>query len=179
MHRNGTVLQNPQNEAVKINGKFVMYVNDGLVAYSSDLINWKSKKAVKTWPGGECCKAITDYSDTCLDNIVLITGGGNCGNGSDNGTEWGQDHFYAIGEILLSKKNPENPIEILKRPVLYAEEKYPWEFGKSVEDPTKEISKFADCIFLNAVTRYNGKWWVYYGGSEVYTCLATSLDLNK
>jgi predicted GH43/DUF377 family glycosyl hydrolase len=179
MHRNGTVLQNPQNVAVKVNGKFIMYANSGIVAYSSDLIHWESKKAVRDWPGGECCKAITDYSNSSSDNIVLITGGGHCGNGFDNNTEWGQDHFYAIGEILLSKKNPEKPIETLKRPVLFAEKKYPWESGKSVEDPTKQISQYTDCIFLNAVTRYKGKWWVYYGGSEVYTCLATAPVLNK
>ena len=37
-HRNGVVLQNPHNEAVKVDGKYIMYLNDGLIAYSDDLI---------------------------------------------------------------------------------------------------------------------------------------------
>ena len=44
----------------------------------------------------------------------------------------------------------------------------------TAEAPHKPISSFADCIFFNGLTRHRGKWWLYYGGSEYYTCLATS-----
>ena len=51
IHRNPVVLQTPDNEAVKANGKFVMYLDYGLVAYSDDLIHWTSKKVANPWPG--------------------------------------------------------------------------------------------------------------------------------
>jgi predicted GH43/DUF377 family glycosyl hydrolase len=160
IHRNPCVLQNPNNEAVKINGKFVMYINDGLIAYSDDLIHWESKEIDEFWPGGEGCFAVTDYSEEHPDKIVLFTGGHHTG------------HFYAVGEVLFSKGNPEKALDWLPRPVLVAEEKYPWEDARSAENRDQLVSCFRDCIFFTGITRHNGKWWAYYGGSEVYTCLA-------
>ncbi|BBH24262.1 glycosylase [Paenibacillus baekrokdamisoli] len=160
IHRNPCVLQNPDNEAVSINGQFVMYINDGLIAYSDDLLHWESEELSEFWPGGEGCFAVTDYSDEHPDQIVLFTGGHHTG------------HFYAVGEVLLSKDNPGKPLEWLPRPVLIAEEKYPWENARSVSNPDTIISYFRDCIFFTGITRYEGKWMAYYGGSEVYTCLA-------
>lgn len=96
-HRNGVVLQNPQNEAVKVNGKYIMYLNDGLIAYSDDLITWESRENLHRWPGDEGCFALCDHADSDPDRIVLFTGGNHTG------------HFYAIGEVLLSKKTRRNP----------------------------------------------------------------------
>ena len=56
-HRDGIVLANPKNEAVKVNGKYVMYINDRLIAYSDDLIKWESHENPNKWPGGEPCFA--------------------------------------------------------------------------------------------------------------------------
>lgn len=165
-HRNAVVLQGPTNEAVKLNGKFVMYINGGLMAYSDDMIHWESKEIGKEpdFPGGECSFALTDYDSKYPDNIILFTGGNHTG------------HFYAVGEVLFSKKNPEKPVAYLPRPVLAANPKFPYEHGFSAEAPFKPVSSFADCIFFNGLTKYKGKWWFYYGGSEYYTCLATSID---
>jgi predicted GH43/DUF377 family glycosyl hydrolase len=165
-HRNGVVLQNPKNEAVKVNGKFIMYLNDGLMAYSEDLIKWESFENSNKWPGGEGCFALCDHADSDLDRIVLFTGGNHTGN------------FYAIGEVLFSKKDPAKPIEYLPSPVLKANPHYPYENGYTCRAPFKPISSFSDCIFLNGITLHDGKWWVYYGGSEYYTCLATSKYKN-
>lgn len=163
-HRNGVVLHNPENEAVKVNGKFVMYINDGLMAYSDDLINWESFEVAEEnrFPGGEGCVALTDHDPENPDDIILFTGGNHTGN------------FYAVGEVLFSKDNPEKPLDYLPRPVMTADPKIPWENGFSAEDPDKMVSAFADCIFFNALTKHDGKWWMYYGGSEYYTCLATA-----
>lgn len=163
-HRNAVVLQNPNNEAVKVNGKFVMYINFGLMAYSTDMIHWVSKEIGKEadFPGGECSFALTDYGAQKSDNIILFTGGNHTG------------HFYAVGEVLFSKKNPEKPVSYLPAPVLTANPKFPYEHGFEVNAPYKPISSFSDCIFFNGLTRYKGKWWFYYGGSEYYTCLANS-----
>lgn len=162
-HRNGVVLQNPKNEAVKVNGKYIMYLNDGLIAYSDDLIKWESRENPNKWPGGEGCFALCDHTSADPNRIVLFTGGNHTGN------------FYAIGEVLLSKKDPTKAIEYLPAPVLKANPHYPYENGFTSLAPFKPISSFSDCIFLNGITLHNGKWWVYYGGSEYYTCLATSI----
>lgn len=163
-HRNAVVLHNPENEAVRVNGKFVMYINDGLMAYSDDLINWESKAVAEEnrFPGGEGCLALAGYDDKNPDNILLFTGGNHTGN------------FYAVGEVLFSKKDPEKPLKYLPRPMLAADPKIPWENGFSADEPGKMVSAFSDCIFFNALTRHKGKWWLYYGGSEYYTCLATA-----
>jgi len=164
IHRNAVVVQNPDNEAVKIGGRFVMYLNNGLVAYSDDLIHWESYEVEDLWPGGEGCFAITDYSEGHKDKIVLFTGGHHTG------------HFYAIGEVLFTKENPEKPPEWLLRPILYAEPKYPWEDGSSAEPPYRPVSYWRDTIFLTGMTKYNDKWYIYYGGSECYTCLAIAKE---
>ena len=162
IHRNPVVLQNSSNEAVQINGKFVMYINNGLVAYSDDLLNWESNEITHHWPGGEGCFAVTDHNPDSPEDIVLFTGGHHTG------------HFYAIGEVLFSKHNPEKPIEWLPRPVLNAEKKYPHEDGFSTEKPHQFVSCWADTVFFTGMTQHNNRWLMYYGGSEYYTCLATA-----
>ncbi len=74
IHRNAVVLQNPRNEAVKVNGKYVMYINDRLIAYSADMVHWESRDNSHHWPGGECCFALADYNPQRPDDIVLFTG---------------------------------------------------------------------------------------------------------
>lgn len=165
-HRNAVVLQNKHNVATKVNGKFVMYINDGLMAYSDDMINWESKEIKDTWPGGEGCFALSDFDSADPDKIVLFTGGNHTGN------------FYAAGQVLFSKKDAEKPLQYLPRPFLAAETSIPWENGFSVEDKKKSVSSFSDCIFFNGLTFHKGKWWLYYGGSEYYTCLATATELK-
>ena len=160
IHRNACVLQNPQNEAVRVDGKFVMYINNGIIAYSDDLIHWESKKVESFWPGGEGCFALADYRDAAANDILLFTGGHHTG------------HFYAIGEVRLSKDNPEHAIDWLLRPVLVADPQFSWEDCRNPENPNELVSSYRDTIFFTGLTSYGGKWRVYYGGSEVYTCLA-------
>lgn len=160
IHRNAVVLQSPENEAIRVNGKFVMYINDGLIAYSDDMIHWESRDNPNTWPGGEGCFALAGHNPDRPEDIVLFTGGNHTG------------HFYAVGEVLLSLSDPEHPLAWLPRSPLFAERKYPYENGFDALPPHTPLSSFADCIFFNGLTRFNGKWWVYYGGSEYYTCLA-------
>jgi predicted GH43/DUF377 family glycosyl hydrolase len=159
-HRNAVVLQNPENEAVSVDGKFIMYINEHLLATSPDMIHWTSHENTNRWPGGECCFALADHDPQRPDDIILFTGGAHTG------------HFYAVGEVRLSKKDPMKPLAWLPRSPLFAETKYPYENGFTAEAPHRLISSFSDCIFFNGLTRSDGKWWLYYGGSEYYTCLA-------
>lgn len=162
-HRNAVVLQDPHNKAVRAsNGQFVMYIDDGLIAYSADMVHWESHQNEHHWPGGECCFALADYDSEHPGSIVHFTGGAHTG------------HFYAVGEVLLSKRDPETPLRWLPRSPLFAEKKFPYENGFSADAPHQMISSFADCIFFNGLTQHQGKWWIYYGGSEYYTCLATA-----
>jgi len=162
IHRNACVLQNPANEAVKVNGRFVMYINNGLIAFSDDMLNWQSEKVDTTWPGGEGCFALTDYSRKDPNRILLFTGGHHSG------------HFYAIGEVLLSKNNPRQPLAWLPHPVLTADEQIPYENGLSAAEPHDPVSRWRHTVFFTGMTLHKGKWMVYYGGSEYYTCLATA-----
>ncbi len=161
-HRNPVILQTPHNEAARVNGKFVMYLNHGLIAYSEDLLHWESRDVAEPWPGGENCFALVDWSESYKDNILVFTGGAHSG------------HFYAVGEVLLDRAQPEQALEWLPRPILYADPQIPWENGRSARPPHNHVSQMLDCIFFNGMTLHNDQWWVYYGGSEVYTCLATA-----
>ncbi|MGD0226575.1 MAG: hypothetical protein ABSF71_29970 [Terriglobia bacterium] len=161
IHRNPVVLQNPDNEPVKANGKYVMYLDSGLMAFSGDLVHWTSKKVSNPWPGGENCVALADWNPKYADNILLFTSGHHSG------------HFYAVGEVLLDRNDPEKAIAWLPRPIFTAEAKYPWEDGKAAQPPHARISSFHDTIFFTGFMRHAGQWWMYYGGSEYYTCLAT------
>ncbi len=166
-HRNGIVLRDPYGEAVKINGQFVMYLNDALIAYSSDLLHWESHDNPNKWPGGEGCMAICNHMSSDSDRIILFTGGNHTGR------------FYAIGEVLLSKKNPEKPVAYLPSPVLTANPRYPYEHGFAADFPYQPISEFSDCIFFNGIVLHENMWMIYYGGSEYYTCMATAPYKNE
>jgi predicted GH43/DUF377 family glycosyl hydrolase len=156
------VVQDPQNNAVRLNGKFVMHINDGLIAYSDDLINWESEEIADLWPGGEGCFALAEHDANRPEDVVLFTGGHHHG------------HFYAIGQVLFSEREPAKALSYLPRPMLAADPEIPHESGRRAQLPHEEISDFRDCIFFNGLTRHRGMWWLYYGGSEYYTCLATA-----
>jgi len=162
-HRNGVVVQDPHNNAVRVNGKFVMYINDGLIGYSDDLVHWESDEiAHDLWPGGEGCFALAGHDPARPDDVVLFTGGHHHG------------HFYAIGQVLFDQRDPTRAVAYLPRPMLTADPSIPHESGRRPEPPHERVSSFRDCIFFNALTRHAGQWWLYYGGSEYYTCLATA-----
>lgn len=160
IHRNACVLQNPDNVAVSVGGKYIMYINNGLLGYSEDMLHWESREIGLLWPGGEGCFALADYDEGNPDNILLFTGGHHSG------------HFYAIGEVLFHKGDPAKPIDWLKRPILYSSPEVPYEQGYSCNDPRRIVSAWQDTVFFTGMTRYNGEWFCYYGGGEYYTCLA-------
>lgn len=160
-HRNPCVLSNVRNEAVRdAEGRFVMYLNDGLVAYSRDLLHWEPRDTDGVWPGGEGCFALADFHKDRPDDILLFTGGHHTG------------HFYAVGEVLLSKKAPGKPVDWLMRPVLSANPEIPWENGMSDEAEPRPVSYWRDTVFFTGMTEFRGKLLLTYGGSEYYTCIA-------
>ena len=163
IHRNPCVLQNPNNEAVRDKkGRFVMYINDGLIAFSEDLIHWESGEMTSLFPGGEGCFALAEYDPANPDAVILFTGGHHTG------------HFYAVGEVLFDLADCTSPIEWLRRPVITADPSIPWEDGKLKDAPHRKCSHFCDTIFFTGMTQVENKLYMYYGGSEYYTCLCTA-----
>lgn len=158
IHRNPCVLQDADNRPVRdAAGRYVMYIDNNLIAFSDDLVHWTSEEIPDFMPGGECCFALARSRD-----IILFTGGHHSG------------HFYAVGEILLSIDDPKKPIEWLEKPVLIADPEIPWEDGKLINPPHPYCSPFSDTIFFTGLTLWEGKLHCYYGGGEFYTCLATA-----
>ena len=157
--KSGTIVQNPENEAVRINGRFVMYVlesygtfHNDWIAYSDDLINWDIKKFTPRL-GGESCLAVTDYRDGPGGDIVLFYAGNL--NGQADKVSWDYPEssykvYYAINQALFSRDRPEKLIDVLRKPVL------------------KPVRPYADttwngCMFSQALTKHKEKWWLYYG----------------
>ena len=161
IHRNAAIMQNTKNEAVRVNGKFTMFINDGIIAYSEDMIHWKSETLNAAFAGGECSFAVCDYDADNPDNVILFTGGANAGR------------HYAVGEVLFNKHDLKTPVEWLPRPVIYTEPQYPWENCWMIDGKTPN-SGWYDTVFLTYLTLHEGKWYAYYGGSEYYSCLATA-----
>ena len=89
-----------------------MYINGHIIGRSKDLLHWESTPLETPGPGGVLRPA--DYSNDPED-ILLFTGGHH------------SSHFYAIGEVQFSKRDPESPLTWLPRPVLHAELCYPHE----------------------------------------------------
>ena len=160
--KSGTIVQNPNNEAVRIQGKFVIYLlesygdfHNDWIAYSDDLLHWDAKR-ISPLLGGESCIAITDYQGP-NDDIVLFYAGNLLGKG-DNLTHLSWDQTmsgspvkYAINEALFSREDPEHLLDVLEIPLLKPQAPY--------EDAT-----WKDCMFMQGLTRHQGRWWLYYGG---------------
>lgn len=127
-----------------------MYINSGLMAFSTDMIHWESKEIGKepNFPGGECSFALADYDKSQPDSIILFTGGNHTG------------HFYAVGEVLFSKSDPEKPLAYLPRPILAANPKIPYEHGFPRKHPTISSQVFLTASFsmVSHVTMENGRF---------------------
>lgn len=166
IHRNACVVQNLDNEAVRVNGRYLMYLNDGLMAESDDLLHWESREIGLNWPGGEGCAAITGESygfSQLKDRILLFTGGHHTG------------HFYAIGEVLFDVRDPVHPLDFSQNPVLIADPALPHESGRNALPPHQPVSGWRDTVFFTGLTGVGDRIYLYYGGSEYYTCLARSV----
>jgi len=128
------------------------------IAYSKDLINWYDHRVIarpgKTW-----------------DSVKI--GAGN----PPIKTEFGwlsfyhgvdKDHTYRIGIMVFDLENPAKIIYRSKNPILepiktYEKEGFEITFGK----------KISDVVFTNGVIEKNNQYFIYYGASDKYICLAT------
>lgn len=164
--KSACVVCNPSGEAVKIDGRFVMYTNEH-IAYSPDFENWGIKDfCASSFSGGlnEVCVAVTDCKSSGSDDIVLFF----AGNFSKIDIE--DKIFYAVGEALYSRDDPTRLLDYVRQPVIYGERGY--------EKSTDRLSMIEDAykgtIFLDSILKVNNKWFTYYGASDQYVAMANA-----
>jgi predicted GH43/DUF377 family glycosyl hydrolase len=156
----------PAGNAVKIDGRYVMYTNDQL-AFSDDFEHWKVeplRAAAFSGRLNEVCVAVTDHRVPGRDDIVLFVAG------TLDRIPGAGDRFYAVGETLMSRRDPRERLDVLPGAVLAAEHPF--------ERSADRLSMVADagkgCIFLCSLFRHGGRWWLYYGAADQYVGLATA-----
>jgi beta-1,2-mannosidase len=157
---------NPEGEAVKINGRYIMYTNQH-IAFSTDFENWEVNDFTAASFSGrlsEVCVAVTDYRDPGHDDIVLFMAG------TLDKICPGSDLFYAIGEALYSREDPTKLIDYATQPVIKAEHDY----EKSIDRLYMVRTAGKGTLFLDSVIKVNDKWFAYYGASDQYVAMATA-----
>ena len=158
--KNAALISDANGTPVKINGKFAMFVgNSNLgISYSDDLVTWTpmqkiNPKLPKGWVGPwEPCVAVTNFSKTQPDNVVLFIAGTLNGKG-----KW----FYSISEMLFSKADLTTKVDQLDDCIMKPEE--PYESGQN-----------KNCLWMNCIIAREGQWLMYYGAGDRYVALATA-----
>jgi predicted GH43/DUF377 family glycosyl hydrolase len=158
--KNGAMICDTNGTPVKINGKYAMFVGNSRIGicYSDDLTTWTpiqkiDAKLPKGWVGPwEPCVAVTNFSKTAPDNIVLFVAGTLNGKG-----KW----FYAISEMLFSKADLTKKVDQLDDCIMKPEQ--PYESGQN-----------KNCLWMNCIIAREGQWIMYYGAGDRYVALATT-----
>lgn len=165
--KSAAILSDPQGNAVRIHGKYVLYANE-CVAYSVDFTEWEIVHLeVSAFSGSlhEVCVALTDYKNPGEDDILLFF----AGNFSKIQEK---DYFYAIGEALFSRENPEVRKDYLPYPVLHGE--LPFE---KMSDRLAIVPESAKgTLFLDSVICRNGIWYAYYGCSDQFVGVSVAQE---
>ena len=156
--KNAAMICDPNGTPVKINGKFAMFVGCLGISYSDDLLTWTQPQKIdpklpKGWGGPwEPCIAVTNFSRTNPDNVVLFIAG------TLNGKhKW----FYAISEMLFSKADLTKKVDQLDDCIMKPQE--PYESGQN-----------KNCLWMNCIIEREGQWMMYYGAGDRYVALATA-----
>ena len=159
--KNGAMVCDPNGTPVQIDGKYAMFVsgNKGVeVCSSDDLVNWSPVTPVAmnlppNWVQPyEPCIAIANSSTARSDDVVLFLAGTLNGKG-----KW----FYAISEVLFSKKNLTKKVEQLDDCIMQPREPY-------------ESGEFKNCLWMNCIITRNHQWMMYYGAGDRNVGLATA-----
>lgn len=150
--------------ATKINGKYWMYwgVPEVRIATSDDLVNWK---VVENGEGEPLVvlAAREGHFDSWLvepgppavmteDGIVLIYNAGNDGATGDPDLA---DEVYTGGQALYDAEAPTKLLSRSDEPFFQPE--FPYE---------KTGQYAAGTTFLEGLTPFNGKWYLYYGTAD-------------
>ncbi len=163
--KSAAILSDPQGNAVRLEGRYVLYANE-CVAYSPDFENWEVVPFEASAFSGslhEVCVALTDYQNPGKDDILLFFAG-NFSKIQEH------DYFYAIGEALFSRENPEVLKDYWPHPVIRAE--LPFE---KMSDRLAVVPESAKgTLFLDSVIRHRDLWYAYYGCSDQFVGVSTA-----
>lgn len=165
-NKNAAVVTDPSGRPVKINGRYTMYYgqndNGTYIAFSTDMINWVDSVPIDlhfpdSYTPYEICVAMTDYPSVQgaarVNDIVLFVAGTLMAE-----RRW----FYAISEVLFSRKNLARQLAQLSIPILNPETAY------------EMLGRTKATVFMNTILFHDGKWWMYYGAGDTVTALATA-----
>jgi predicted GH43/DUF377 family glycosyl hydrolase len=72
----------------------------------------------------------------------------------------GRDQVYSLSALLLDTEEPYKVVKRSARPVMIPEEQY------------EKEGFFGNCIFSNGMVEKDGKFLIYYGACDNYTCVA-------
>lgn len=160
-----TKVKNGRQVIEKINGKYFMYWGEYAVyaATSDDLINWEP---VLNREGKllELIKPRKKHFDSVLtecgppavvtDHGILLLYNGKNGTDKDRDPRF-NGGTYAAGQVLFSQEDPLTPIARLEVP-----------FFRPLEDFEKSGQYRDGTVFIEGLSYFKGKWYLYYGCAD-------------
>ncbi len=161
-----TKIENDKQVITKVNGKYMMYWGEHWIniAYSDDLINW-TPTVDKDFKLDFIVRPRKYYFDSALtecgppaivtnDGILLLY------NGKNRNDDEGRDKrynagTYSAGQILFDKNDPAKILERLDVP-----------FFRPMEDFEKSGQYVDGTVFIEGLTYFKNKWYLYYGCAD-------------
>ena len=155
-----TKLVNGKQVITKVNGKYLMYWGEHMVAAatSDDLINWtpvlneQNELLGLIYPREKYFdSALTECGPPAVitdDGILLLYNG-------KNRTDELRDKRYSAGQVLFDLKDPYKAIARLDTP-----------FFRPTENFEKSGQYVDGTVFIEGLVHHQGKWFLYYGCAD-------------
>ena len=166
-----TTLKNGRQVITKVGGKYLMYWGEHMVnlAESEDLIHWTPQtdeegklKGILFPREGFFDSALTECGPPAIltDKGILLLY-----NGKNRKDEKGDTRYpggtYAAGQVLFDAEHPDQVLERLDTP-----------FFRPTEDFEKS-GQYADgTVFIEGLTFFKGRWYLYYGCADSFVGVA-------
>ncbi|MBS1726581.1 MAG: hypothetical protein JST51_07655 [Armatimonadetes bacterium] len=160
-----THVSHGRQTVAKIGGKYWMYWGESAVfaATSNNLVDWtplrtadgKLRELIKTRKGF-FDSSLTECGPPAVltkDGIVLLYNGKN--DGGDNRDPRFTPNAYCAGQVLFSKDDPTKPLGRLDVPFL-----------RPMEPFEKSGQYVAGTVFVEGLTFFRDKWYLYYGCAD-------------
>lgn len=166
-----TTLKGGRQVIAKVGGKYLMYWGEHMVnlAESDDLIHWTPQvdeegklKGILFPREGFFDSALTECGPPALltkRGILLLY------NGKNRKDEKGDVRYpggtYAAGQVLFDADHPDQVLERLDVP-----------FFRPTEDFEKSGQYVDGTVFIEGLTFFQGRWYLYYGCADSFVSVA-------
>ena len=150
-------------KAVKINGKYWMYLGEGDVssASSDDLIHWQMGEPVLKRRPGKFDSALAEGGPPAVltdAGIVVLYNGKNASGSGDPSLP---PNVYSDGQALFDAKDPTHLLDRTDKP-----------FYKP-EAPFERTGQYAGgTTFIEGLVFFHGSWFLYYGCADSFVAAA-------